>query len=202
MIVLSIHDNKLMPMTQKKHPTPPQIISNQVVAKSRLFTVESLDLKFSNNEQRQYERIRGGGRGAVMIVPLTADNELLLVREYCAGTNDYQLGFPKGLIDPGETPEQAAKRELKEEVGFGAEQLEPLKKVSMAPSYFNATMHILFAQQLYPQTLEGDEPEPLVVVKWPLTQWQSLLQQDDFTEARSVAALLLLMKRIDSESGE
>ncbi len=202
MIVVRSHDSKLMPMTQKKHPTPPQILSNNVVAKSRLFTVESLDLKFSNNEQRQYERIRGGGRGAVMIVPLTADNELLLVREYCAGTNDYQLGFPKGLIDPGETPEQAANRELKEEVGFGAEQLEPLKKVSMAPSYFNATMHILFAQQLYPQTLEGDEPEPLVLVKWPLTQWQSLLQQDDFTEARSVAALLLLMKRIESGSCE
>lgn len=202
MIVIRSHDSKLMPMTQKKHPTPPQILSNNIVAKSRLFTVESLDLKFSNNEQRQYERIRGGGRGAVMIVPLTADNELLLVREYCAGTNDYQLGFPKGLIDPGETPEQAANRELKEEVGFGAEYLEPLKKVSMAPSYFNATMHILFAQQLYPQTLEGDEPEPLVVVKWPLTQWQSLLQQDDFTEARSVAALLLLMKRIESGSCE
>ena len=96
-----------MPMTQKKHPTPPQILSNEVVAKSRLFTVESLELKFSNDEQRQYERIRGGGRGAVMIVPVTADNELLLVREYCAGTNDYQLGFPKGLIDPGETPQQA-----------------------------------------------------------------------------------------------
>ena len=95
-------------MTQKKHPTPPQILSNNVVAKSRLFTVESLELKFSNNEERQYERIRGGGRGAVMIVPLSADNELLLVREYCAGTNNYQLGFPKGLIDPGETPEQAA----------------------------------------------------------------------------------------------
>ena len=60
-------------MTQKKHPTPPQILSNNVVAKSRLFTVESLELKFSNNEERQYERIRGGGRGAVMIVPLSAD---------------------------------------------------------------------------------------------------------------------------------
>ena len=69
-----------MPMTQKKHPTPPQILSNEVVAKSRLFTVESLELKFSNDDQRQYERIRGGCRGAVMIVPVTADNELLLVR--------------------------------------------------------------------------------------------------------------------------
>lgn len=185
-------------MTHKKHPTPPQIISSNVVAKSRLFTVESLDLKFSNNEERQYERIRGGGRGAVMIAPLSAENELLLVREYCAGTNDYQLGFPKGLIDSGETPEQAANRELKEEIGFGAEYFEALKTVTMAPSYFNATMHILFAKQLYPQTLIGDEPEPLVLVKWPLANWQALIQQPDFTEARSVAALLLLVKHLES----
>lgn len=187
-----------MPMTQKKHPVPPQILSNNVVAKSRLFTVESLALKFSNDEQRQYERIRGGGRGAVMIVPITSDNQLLLVREYCAGTNDYQLGFPKGLIDPGETPEQAANRELKEEVGFGAEKLIPLKTLSMAPSYFNATMHILFAEQLYPDHLEGDEPEELVVVKWPVADWPTLLEQADFTEARSVAALLLLNKHLES----
>ncbi|WP_024611306.1 ADP compounds hydrolase NudE [Pseudoalteromonas sp. TB64] len=181
-------------MTQKKHPTPPQILSNNVVAKSRLFTVESLELKFSNNEERQYERIRGG--------PLTADNELLLVREYCAGTNDYQLGFPKGLIDPGETPEQAANRELKEEVGFGAEYFKPLRTVTMAPSYFNATMHILFAKQLYPKTLPGDEPETLVVVKWPLIDLQSLLDQEDFTEARSVAALLLLDKYLASGAAD
>jgi len=63
-----------MPMTQKKHPTPPQILSNNVVAKSRLFTVESLELKFSNNEERQYERIRGGDRGAVMIVPMPTEH--------------------------------------------------------------------------------------------------------------------------------
>lgn len=72
----------------------------------------------------------------------------------------------------------------------------------MAPSYFNATMHILFAKQLYPQTLIGDEPEPLVVVKWPLTQWQSLLDQEDFTEARSVAALLLLDKYLASGAAD
>jgi ADP-ribose diphosphatase len=68
----------------------------------------------------------------------------------------------------------------------------------MAPSYFNATMHILFAKDLYPETLLGDEPEPLVLVKWPLAQWQSLLEQPDFTEARSVAALLLLDKYLAS----
>ena len=63
-------------------------------------------------------------------------------------------------------------------------------------------MHIVFAKQLYPQSLIGDEPEPLVVVKWPLTQWQSLLDQEDFTEARSVAALLLLDKYLASGAAD
>ncbi|AOT06498.1 ADP compounds hydrolase NudE [Pseudoalteromonas luteoviolacea] len=186
-------------MSQKKHPCPPEIISSDVVASSRLFSVESLSLQFSNGERRQYERIKGGGRGAVMIVPITAENELLLVREYCAGTHDYQLGFPKGLIDPGETPVEAGNRELKEEVGFGANEFVDLKTVSLAPSYFKAQMHILFAKDLYPEQLEGDEPEPLVVVKWPLDDWQSLLDQSDFTEARSVAALLLLQQYLLKE---
>ncbi|QFU03507.1 ADP compounds hydrolase NudE [Pseudoalteromonas sp. THAF3] len=181
-------------MTQKKHPTPPEILDNNVVAKSRLFTVEALELRFSNGEQRQYERIRGGGRGAVMIVPVNEHDELILVREYCAGTNDYQLGFPKGLIDPGETPFQAANRELQEEVGLGAHELNEMKKVSLAPSYFNAHMHIITARDLYHQTLAGDEPEPLEVVYWPMAQWQALLGEPDFTEARSVAALLLLIQ--------
>jgi ADP-ribose diphosphatase len=62
-------------------------------------------------------------------------------------------------------------------------------------------MHILYAEDLYTETLPGDEPEPLVVVKWPITDWQSLLQQEDFTEARSVAALLLLTKYLESGAG-
>ncbi|MBE0364804.1 ADP-ribose diphosphatase [Pseudoalteromonas ulvae UL12] len=184
-------------MAQKKDHSLPEILATSSAAQSRLFTIESLELSFSNGERRQYERIKGSGRGAVMIVPITSDGQLILVREYCAGTHDYQLGFPKGLIDPGETPIEAANRELMEEVGFGAELFHPLKQVSMAPSYFNATMHILIAQGLYEETREGDEPEPLEVVYWPISKWPSLLEQADFTEARSVAALMMATHYLD-----
>jgi len=187
-------------MAQKKEHQLPDILAADIVAKSRLFTVESLDLEFSNGEQRKYERIKGGGRGAVMIVPLLDDDTLLLVREYCAGTHDYQLGFPKGLIDPGEDAMQAGNRELKEEAGFGAKELVELKQVSLAPSYFNAKMHIILAEQLYTESLLGDEPEPLEVVHWPLSQWQELLTQTDFTEARSVAALFLAKEHLASRA--
>ena len=68
----------------------------------------------------------------------------------------YELGFSKGLIDPGESVYEAANRELKEEVGFGANDLTFLKKLSMAPSYFSSKMNIVVAQDLYPESLEGD----------------------------------------------
>ena len=126
-----------------------------------------------------------------MTVAITEQNELLLVREYCAGTNDYQLGFPKGLIDPGESPEHAANRELMEEAGMGARQWQFLHQVHMAPAFFDAKMQIFIATDLYQQALPGDEPEPLEVVKWPMEKWQELLLQDDFNEARCIAALML-----------
>lgn len=135
----------------------------------------------------------GSGNGAVMIVPMLDADTLLLVREYCAGTHSYELGFPKGLIDPGETPEQAANRELQEEIGYGSKQLTFISQVMMAPAFFNAKMDIFIATNLYPSTLEGDEPEPLDVVPWPIQNYKTLLQQPDFKEARSIAALMLLV---------
>jgi ADP-ribose diphosphatase len=172
----------------------PIIHQTRVVAKSNLFRIEQLDLEFSNGETRQFERMGGSGRGAVMIVPFLDAETVLLVREYAAGTHSYQLGFPKGLIDPGESPVQAADRELKEEVGYGSMKLEPLHTVSMAPTFFNATMHILIATDLYPEQLIGDEPEPLEVVPWSIKNSQALLDRADFTEARSIVALLMAEK--------
>jgi len=170
----------------------PQILDTRVVARSNLFHIEKLDLEFSNGARRQFERMRGSGRGAVMLVPFLDDDTLLLVREYAAGTHSYQLGFPKGLVDPGEDALQAGNRELMEEVGYGARKLHRLHRVSMAPAFFNASMDILVAEDLYPQRLEGDEPEPLEVVPWSLSQLDALLDKEDFTEARSISALLLV----------
>lgn len=170
----------------------PTITHRQQVAKSALFAIEQIDLTFSNGEQRQYERMMGTGRGAVMIVPMLDEETLLLVREYCAGTHSYLLGFPKGLVDEGELPEQAANRELKEEIGYGSEQLTKVSEVMMAPTFFNAKMSIYLGKALYSAQLEGDEPEPLEVVTWPLSEYKTLLQQSDFTEARSIAALMLV----------
>ncbi|WP_261817398.1 ADP compounds hydrolase NudE [Vibrio gallicus] len=177
----------------------PKILNKQQVAQSRLFCIEALDLEFSNGEKRTYERMKPSGRDAVMIVPITEQGDLLLVREYAAGTENYELGFPKGLIDAGETPVIAANRELKEEIGFGATHLTPLKEVILAPSYFSSRMTLFLAQDLYPESLEGDEPEPLELIRWPLAQADELLTHLDFCEARSISALMLAQRHLQQE---
>lgn len=177
-----------------KNKTPPTIHQRQIVAKSGLFKIEQLDLEFSNGEKRIFERMVGSGRGAVMIVPFINDHEFLLIREYAAGTHTYEVGFPKGLIDPGESPEIAANRELKEEVKYGAKTLHFLTKLSMAPTFFDSKMTVFIGQDLYPESLMGDEPEPLEVIKWSINDIDTLLAREDFIEARCIAALLLAEK--------
>lgn len=163
-----------------------------VIAKSRLFTVEELYLEFSNGVQRVYERIKNAGHGAVLVVAVTPSDSLVLVREYGAGTDSYELAFPKGIIDPGESSVDAANRELREETGFAARQLTYLRSMTLAPGYFGSRMDIVVAQDLYLSPLAGDEPEPPEVVEWPLSATAELLEKPDFTEARSIAALFLV----------
>jgi ADP-ribose diphosphatase len=169
----------------------PDILNVEAVARSRLFTIEAVDLAFSNGARRVYERMKPSDREAVMIVPIIGD-DVILIQEYAVGLETYELGFPKGLIDPGESAFEAANRELKEEVGFGAHQLEALGKLTMAPSYFSSKMNIVVAEGLYEEKLEGDEPEPLIVRRWPLSNLLALLEEPDFREARNVSALFMV----------
>ena len=169
----------------------PEILSISTVAKTRIFEIQTVDLKFSNGEQRTYERFKPSGRAAVMVLPIDGD-DVLMVKEYAVGTECYELGFPKGLMEQGETPEQGGDREMKEEIGLGAHEFIHLRTVNTSPSFMNNPMHILLAKQLYPCKLEGDEPEPLQLVRMPLAQLEQLLQDPNFCEARNLVALYCL----------
>ncbi|EEX50615.1 ADP compounds hydrolase NudE [Pasteurella multocida] len=169
----------------------PEILSVSVAAKSQIFEIQSVKLRFSNGEYRTYERFKPSSRAAVMVLPIEG-NELLMVREYAVGTERYELGFPKGLMDPNETPEQSAVRELKEEIGLGANSLQHLRTVNTSPSHMNNPMHIFIARDFYPCKLEGDEPEPLELVRFPLDKIDELLVDANFCEARNLVALYCL----------
>jgi len=173
----------------------PIILKKTTIATTRIFHIESLDIQFSNGEIRNYERLaRKTNGGAVLIVPMIDNETVLLIKEYSAGVHRYEIGLPKGKVDPDETFLDAANRELKEEIGFGARKLHHLSTFSLAPSYLEHTTEIIIAQDLYLDKLTGDEPEELEVIPWKINKINELVANEICTEARSIAALFMTLE--------
>ncbi len=169
----------------------PKILATRDVPGRRLLRAEEVDLEFRNGEKRTYRRLVNNGDGAVLIVAVPDEETVLLVNEYGVGLDHYELGLPKGRLEPGESPTEGANRELKEEVGYGARELLVLGTLSLAPAFMTHVAHVVLARDLYPEKLEGDEPEPLTVQHWPLADLHELLQRDDVTDGRAIAALFM-----------
>jgi ADP-ribose diphosphatase len=169
----------------------PKVTNIVNIATTKFFNIQSMDIEFSNGEQRQYERLKPDGDGAVLVIPMLDDDTVLMIYEYAGGTDRYELALTKGKIDTGETPLEAANRELIEEIGYGAKKLSLIKTMTLAPGYQSNYTHIVLAQDLYEDSAQGDEPEPLEVVAHQLSNLESLVYNEDLTEARSIAALYM-----------
>jgi ADP-ribose diphosphatase len=153
--------------------------------------MEMLKLRFSNGVERDFHRIAPGSTAAVMVVAMPDQHTVLLTREYGCGFHRYELGLPRGRIDAGEAVLDAAQRELQEEAGFGARKLDSLRTLALAPSYMTQEIHVVLARDLYVSKLEGDEPEPIEVIEWPLAEIETLALEPSFSEGRALAALLV-----------
>ena len=185
-------------MTEFKVRQVPEILRAETIARTRLFRVERLNLRFANGAEVEYERVPSSTIDSVLVIPVLDATTLLLVREYAAGTHRYELGFPKGVIEREEELLAAANREIMEEIGYGAHRLRHLSSMTIAPGYIGHTTHIVLAEELYRQQLPGDEPEEIEVIPWSLDDTARLLARADFTEARSIAALFLARETLQA----
>jgi ADP-ribose diphosphatase len=169
----------------------PEILDTRLVARSKLFGIEEMHIRFANGEERVYERLRTPPIAAVMMVPMLDEDTVVMIREYGAGMEEYQLTLPKGAYEHGEDWREAANRELKEEAGYGARKLSLLKNMTLSPGYMGHRINAVLAEDLYEERIPGDEPEPLEVVYWKLSRLEELIERDDVTEARVIAALYM-----------
>ncbi|MBA5249837.1 MAG: ADP compounds hydrolase NudE [Gammaproteobacteria bacterium] len=178
----------------------PKVSNIKNIATTKFFNIQSMDIEFFNGEKRQYERLKPDGDGAVLVIPMLDDDTVLMIYEYSGGTDRYELALTKGKIDAGETPLEAANRELVEEIGYGAKKLSLVKTMTLAPGYQSNYTHIVLAQDLYADSAQGDEPEPLEVVKHKLSDLENLVYHQDLTEARTIAALYMAKAILTNQS--
>ncbi len=176
--------------------TKPEVLHSEIIARTNIFRVERRDLRFSNGVEVSHERLVGSENGAVLIVPMLDEDTVLLIREYATGVHRYELALPKGRIEANESLLDAANREIMEEIGYGAHNLQHLASLTVAPGYLSHETHIVLAENLYEEQHKGDEPEKIDVIPWQLDALPRLLKQKECTEARSIAALFMVQAHL------
>lgn len=174
----------------------PKIISKKLKFKSRIFEIYDLKLQFDNGVRVNYEILYKDTVWTSMIVPFDEEQNVYFVKEYFAAINKYQICLPKGGVnyigeDKSRTAIEAANEELQEEIGMKANKLVSLGKFTNSPGSINKATEIFLATELMPSKIQGDEPEELQVVKYPLKDFEKLIDTGELTEARAITGLYL-----------
>jgi ADP-ribose pyrophosphatase len=134
--------------------------------------------------------------GAVAAVPLTADGEVLMVRQWRYAVGAATLEIPAGTLEPGETAEQCIRRELVEEIGHRAGRIEPMVEFYVSPGYSNELIRLFLATELTPESAEADEDEELRVVVVHLAEALEMCRSGELRDGKTIAALLCVADRL------
>lgn len=131
--------------------------------------------------------------GACVCMAPVDSGDVLLVRQYRKPVEASLLEVPAGRMESGESPQDAAIRELREEVGHTAGNLQHLQSFYMSPGYCTEEMHAYLATDLRPAALDPDFDENIQVVRVPLSQIPNLLHSGEIRDAKSIACLVLAL---------
>jgi ADP-ribose pyrophosphatase len=134
---------------------------------------------------------------AAIIVPLTARGEVVLVRQYRPPLEMMELGPPAGLVEEGERPEDAARRELAEETGYTGGEWELLGSLASSPSLKDNWAYLFLAHGVEETAApDPDEHELVEVVRVPVDDLPNLVHTGKIVSSSGVAAIMLALERL------
>ena len=140
-----------------------------------------------NGETAELEIIRHPGAAA--IVPLKEDGRVVMIRQFRHAAGGYIYEIPAGKLHPGEHPMDCAARELEEEIGYRAKNLEIVTKIFTAPGFTDEVIHIYKATDLVPGQQQLDRDEVLEVIEWPLEFAIARIQDQTVQDAKTIVGL-------------
>lgn len=130
--------------------------------------------------------------GAVVILPILDDGRIVLIRQYRYAVDRVLLEVPAGRLEPGEDPEDAARRELQEETGYFARELSALSSFYPAPGYTDEKMFLFRASGLEMRQASPDEDEYIEVFPMTVAEAHDQLGREETADAKTLVALSYL----------
>ena len=129
------------------------------------------------------------------VVAVDHAGQVLLVRQPRPAVGASLLELPAGLVDPGETPIETARRELEEETGFVADRLEPLVAFYTSPGFTDELLHVFAASGLHETATRHDDEEEIELVRLPLEAAIERVMRGEISDAKTVTGLLAYARR-------
>ena len=182
----------------KLDSTPPGTKSNAQLASERIHTgkiikVDQDRIRYPDGSEAEVDIVRHPGASA--IVPFLSDPEgedpqILLLRQYRYAADGYLFEIPAGRLDPGETPAACAARELKEETGCTAKQIEPLITMVTTPGFTDERIHLFIATELSHGEAAREADEFADVIVMHLSEALELIQRGEIVAGKTALGIL------------
>jgi ADP-ribose pyrophosphatase len=136
---------------------------------------------------------------AAIIFPMNREGEVVLVRQYRPPLERMELGLPAGLVEEGEKPEAAARRELLEETGYSGGEWEALGALASSPSLKDNWAYLFLARGVEETSApDPDEHELVETLRVPVGELLDLIQAGEIVSSSGVAAIMLALERLDA----
>lgn len=166
-------------------------IDSRMAFEGRLINVRVDSVRFSDGRESIREVVEHSD--CVSVVALNSANRVVLVRQYRKAINRFLIEVPAGGIDPEEKAENAALRELKEETGYTAEDLQQIAFFWTTPGFCTEGMYVFVAKSLSAGLPDSDEDENIDVVEVSLSDIPAMIESGDIQDAKTIVSLMLVL---------
>jgi ADP-ribose pyrophosphatase len=168
-------------------------VSSRRVYTGRVISLDVDEVRFPDGSIGQLEMIRHSGASAVvpLIDAAKADPEVVLIRQYRYAANGYLYEIPAGRLNPDESAEQCADRELREETGYSAGRLRQLTTIYTTPGFTDERIHLFVAEDLSNGVATPEADEFMELHQIPLSQAIAMVHSGEIVDSKTAIGLLL-----------
>lgn len=164
-------------------------VERKLIAKGSIIDYYRDTMKIPNGNTATWDFI--DHKGAAAVIALNPEGKILMVRQYRNALERITLEIPAGGLNAGkETTKEAAVRELREETGYQASQIEFLVSIHTTVAFCNEKIDIYVAQGLIPGTQHLDEDEYVEVTSYSIDELISMIYSGTIQDSKTISGLL------------
>ncbi len=169
-----------------------QVLSQEVIYQGRILKLSIDTVRTANGQQSTREIVER--TDCIGVVPVDADGNILMVKQYRLATGKELLEIPAGGIDPGENATEAVVREMREETGLRPQRVERLTGFYLSPGFCSEYLNLYLAEDFTPDALSAEDTAGIEVIRVPVAQVSDLISTGQVEDAKSIAGLLMYLR--------